>query len=100
MLDSREDVEVGECPDDAEKDNGLYRRIGGMQREGSEEGAHGVSRKGGRQRDPLEHKENNNTETYDPTVLSTAQYRFTQDPGHSVALGFLFAGSQGRNQIY
>ena len=44
MLDSREDVEVGECADDAEKDNGLYGCIGGMQRKWSEEGAHGVSR--------------------------------------------------------
>jgi len=40
MLDSREDVEVGEGPDDAEEDNGLYRSIRCVQRERSEESPH------------------------------------------------------------
>ena len=43
MLDGREDVEVGECTNDGEEDNGLYGRVGCMQREGPEEGAHVVS---------------------------------------------------------
>jgi len=42
MLDGREDVEVGESANDAKEDNGLYRCVGGMQRERSEEGAHSV----------------------------------------------------------
>jgi hypothetical protein len=44
VLDGREDMEVGERAYDAEEDNGLYRCVGGMQRERSEEGAHGGKR--------------------------------------------------------
>ena len=40
MLDSREDVKVGEGADDAEEDNGLYRSVRCVQRERSEESPH------------------------------------------------------------
>ncbi|KDR72569.1 hypothetical protein GALMADRAFT_754079 [Galerina marginata CBS 339.88] len=41
VLDGGEDVKVGEGADDAEENDSLNRRVGGVQREGAEKGAHG-----------------------------------------------------------
>jgi hypothetical protein len=40
VLDCREDMKVGECSDNGEKDNGLYRCVGCMERERTQEGSH------------------------------------------------------------
>lgn len=40
VLDSREDVKVGECSDNGEEDDGFYRCVGCMERERTQEGSH------------------------------------------------------------
>lgn len=40
VLDSREDVKVGECSDNGEEDDGFYGCVGCMERERTQEGSH------------------------------------------------------------
>ena len=40
MLDSREDVKVGECSDNGEEDDGFYGCVGCMESERTQEGSH------------------------------------------------------------
>lgn len=88
VLDGREDMEVGERAYDTEEDNGLYRCVGGMQRERSEEGAHSVSTTNEwtvRERLWSQRKEKNKKRTI-PPVLSNIPDRIPWDPGHSVVI--------------
>lgn len=40
VLDGRKDVKVGKCSDNGEEDDGLYRCVGCMESERTQEGSH------------------------------------------------------------